>query len=47
MEDLAWVMYAGIAAWVGLGLYLFCLAARQRDLGRKLARLESAAEKEL
>ncbi len=46
MNDLDWVMYAGAAAWIGLGLYLFRLALRQRELGRRLARLEAAAENE-
>ncbi len=46
MNDLDWVMYAGAAAWIGLGLYLFRLSLRQRELARRLARLESTMEKE-
>ena len=34
-----WVVYAGIAVW--LGRYLAFLAASQRSLARKIAQLES------
>ncbi len=46
MEDIAWVMYAGMAAWIGLGLYLFRLALRQGSLGRRLAMLERTTEQD-
>ena len=46
MNDLDWVMYAGAAAWLGIGLYLFFLGLRQQGLARKLARLEPASESE-
>lgn len=34
MNAAAWLMYANIAVWIGIGAYLFYL-------GRKTARLES------
>lgn len=36
-----WLVYAGIAVWIGLGGYLAFLAASQRSLARKIAQLES------
>lgn len=36
-----WVVYAGIAVWIGLGGYLAFLAAAQRSLARKIAQLET------
>jgi len=40
MSDLAWLFIAFSAVWVGLGLYLFSLGSRQRDLERRLRELE-------
>lgn len=40
MSDVAWLFVAFLAVWVGLGLYLFSLSRRQRDLERRLSDLE-------
>jgi len=40
MSDLAWLFIAFSAVWVGLGLYLFSLGSRQRDLERRLREFE-------
>lgn len=36
MTDLTGIMYAGMAVWMGLGLYLFLLARRQAALARRM-----------
>lgn len=36
-----WVIYAGIAVWIGLGGYLAVLALSQRSLARKISQLEA------
>ncbi len=36
-----WVVYAGIAVWIGLGGYLTVLALSQRSLARKISQLEA------
>lgn len=40
MSDVAWLFVAFLAVWIGLGLYLFSLSTRQRDLERRLKDLE-------
>ena len=40
MSDVAWLFIAFLAVWIGLGLYLFSLSTRQRDLERRLTDLE-------
>ena len=40
MSDLAWLFVAFLAVWVGLGVYLFSLGARQRELEARLKELE-------
>lgn len=35
-----WVLYAGIAVWVGIGAYAAFLAAGQRSLSRRILQLE-------
>jgi CcmD family protein len=40
VSDLAWLFVAFSAVWLGLGLYLFSLSKRQRDLERRLEDLE-------
>ena len=41
-----WVVYAGIAAWAGLALYMLFLAIRQRRIASRLAMLEILNEKD-
>ena len=36
----SWLFFAFIAVWAGVGLYLFSLSRRQRDLERRLKDLE-------
>jgi CcmD family protein len=43
--DAAWVMYAGILVWAGIGLYLFRLSRRQAALSLRIRRMETEAEK--
>jgi CcmD family protein len=40
MSDAAWLFVAFMAVWVGIGVYLATLAARQRNLQRRLADLD-------
>ena len=40
MSELTWLFIAFLAVWVGLGLYLFSLGARQKKLERRLKDLE-------
>lgn len=40
MSDVAWLFIAFLAVWIGLGLYLFSLGTRQRELERRLNDLE-------
>ena len=35
-----WILYAAAVVWAGIGLYAAFLAASQRGLARRLARLE-------
>jgi CcmD family protein len=39
MSDVAWLFIAFMTVWVGIGVYLATLAARQRSLERRLAEL--------
>lgn len=39
-----WVLYAGIAVWIGLGAYVAFLAFNQRSVSRRLAQLELARQ---
>lgn len=39
-----WVLYAGIAVWVGLGGYLAFLALRLKGVARRLSQLECLAD---
>lgn len=41
MTDI-WILYASIAAWLGIGCYAAFLACAQRKLARKLSLLEDA-----
>ncbi len=46
MNDYEWVMYAGIAAWTGIGLYVFTLARKQAALSRRIARMTTLMDEE-
>ena len=37
-----WVMYAGMAAWIGIGLYIFFLARKQAGISLRIRRMELA-----
>ncbi len=37
--DTTWILYAGIATWLGIGLYLFILTQRQAVLAKRVAQL--------
>jgi len=39
-------MYAGIAVWTGLGLYVFTLARRQMNLSRRITQMTRMMEDE-
>ncbi len=41
MNDIDWLMYANIAVWVGLGLYIAFIARKQVALKRRLDQMES------
>ncbi len=43
MTDLTGIMYAGMAVWLGLGLYLFFLMRRQTALARRMERMSQLA----
>jgi CcmD family protein len=42
VSDVAWLFIAFMAVWVGIGVYLLTLAARQKRLERRLADLDRA-----
>lgn len=46
MYSYQWIMYAGIAVWTGLGLYVFTLARKQMDLSRRIAQMARLMEDE-
>ncbi len=46
MSDLAWLFVAFAAVWVGIGAYLFSIAARQARLERRLRALASELDAE-
>ncbi len=46
MNSYEWIMYAGIAVWAGLGLYIFTLARRQSALSRRIAQMTRLADEE-
>lgn len=35
-----WVMYAGMAAWIGIGLYLFSLGRKQIAISLRIRQME-------
>lgn len=46
MSGLDWLMYANIAVWLGLGVYLVFIARNQKSLERRLAHLERETTEE-
>lgn len=44
MNSYEWILYAGIAVWSGLGLYLGFLAVRQARLSRRIRQLAMMME---
>ena len=46
MNSYEWLLYAGIAVWSGLGLYLCLLARRQQVLSKRLRQLSLLLEEE-
>lgn len=46
MNSYEWIMYAGIAVWSGLGLYLCLLACKQNALSRRITRMEAMLEED-
>lgn len=46
MNSYEWIMYAGIAVWTGLGLYVFTLARRQMNLSRRITQMTRMMEDE-
>ncbi|MDR2605374.1 MAG: CcmD family protein [Desulfovibrio sp.] len=44
MDSYKWIMYAGIAVWCVLGLYLAVLAHRQARLSERSTRLNALGE---
>lgn len=41
MSGLDWLMYANIAVWLGLGIYLGFVARTQNALARRLSHVEA------
>lgn len=39
MNSYEWIMYAGMAVWLGLGLYVSILARKQLTLSRRIAQM--------
>lgn len=39
MNSYEWILYAGLAVWSGLGLYLAFLARRQARLSKRVRQL--------
>lgn len=46
MNSHEWIMYAGIAVWFGLGLYIFTLARKQAGLSRRITQMERLMEED-
>jgi len=41
-----WIMYAGIAVWIGIGLYAAFIAVKQAALTKKIETLELLEDRE-
>lgn len=46
MNNYQWIMYAGIAVWAGLGLYVCLLARRQAVLSRRIEQMAALMEED-
>lgn len=46
MNSYEWILYAGVAVWSGLGLYLSMLALRQARLSKRINQLATMMEEE-
>ncbi len=46
MDNYIWIMYAGAAAWAGIGLYLCFLARRQAAVSRRISQMAGLMEHE-
>ena len=44
MDSYSWIMYAGMAAWTGIGLYLCILARKQITLSRRISQMSGMME---
>jgi CcmD family protein len=44
MDSYEWIMYSGMAVWLGLGLYLCLLARKQSALSRRISRIAAMME---
>lgn len=47
MNSYEWIMYAGMAIWSGLGLYICLLARRQANLAKRIAQMALLMEKDI
>ena len=47
MDSYEWIMYAGAAVWVGLGLYLCLLARKQITLSRRISQMARLMEEDV
>lgn len=46
MNSYEWILYAGIAVWSGLGLYLAFLARKQMTLAKRIRQLSRLMEED-
>lgn len=46
MDSYEWLLYAGIAVWAGLGLYLCTLCRKQSALSRRITQAARLLEKD-
>ena len=46
MNSYEWLLYAGIAVWAGLGLYLCLLARKQQVLSKRLRQMSLLLEED-
>lgn len=46
MSTLTWMFIAFMAVWVGIGLYLWSIGARQRRIEERLEAVSRSAERE-
>lgn len=44
MQSYEWIMYAAMAVWAGIGLYVLFLGRRQAVLTRRIERLTALME---